>query len=255
LDNSRVKGTSTYVMGENKTNDNLKVAKLENSVILYEEDYMEQYEGYDPNSPENHIMFSLAVDTYREQSLSFASLTQNQFRERAMRKDLGVRQAGLVVLWQTTMPSVLVETGFITNRAEEKYLSSEYGQNIIASAIFRAFRTYKQKIDKKSNFSAPAAKPKPIEKPAESEENIRFYVQVMSLPEKRPENDPIFRGIDVKPIKIGNSYKYVTGETADPDQAIVNQRKIREKFPEAFVVAFKGDDRISFSQAVKAINP
>jgi N-acetylmuramoyl-L-alanine amidase len=105
----KAEGTETYAMGLHKSEDNLEVAKLENSVILMEEDYTTNYENFDPNSAESYIAISLLQNIHLEQSLEFASYIQNQFRERAKRKDRGVKQAGFLVLWQTTMPSVLVE--------------------------------------------------------------------------------------------------------------------------------------------------
>jgi len=141
-------GTSTYVMGLHKSDENMEVAATENSVILKELNYEQKYSGIDPSSPETYIILNLYQNAYLDQSLLLAEEIQNQFETRAGRKNGGVRQAGLLVLWKTTMPSVLIETGFISNRNEEKFLNSTYGQEIIASAIFRAFRDYKNKIEK-----------------------------------------------------------------------------------------------------------
>ena len=132
---------------------NLRVAMKENSVITFEENYETKYEGYDPNSVESFIIFSLMQNTYLKQSTEFASLLQQQFRDRVGRKDRGVRQAGFLVLWRTTMPSVLVELGYVSNTEEEKFLMSEQGQDYLASAIFRAFRDYKQSIDSRSGLT------------------------------------------------------------------------------------------------------
>ncbi|MBE0668162.1 MAG: N-acetylmuramoyl-L-alanine amidase, partial [Bacteroidales bacterium] len=139
-------GAETFVLGQSMDDANLKVAMKENSVITFEEDYQTKYEGYDPNSVESFIIFSLMQNTYLKQSTEFASLIQYQFRDRVGRFDRGVKQAGLVVLWRSTMPSVLVELGFITHPEEEKFLLSESGQDYLASAIFRAFRDYKNSI-------------------------------------------------------------------------------------------------------------
>ena len=140
--NKSVHGAQTYVMGLHKSEDNLKLAVKENSAILYEDNYTEKYQGYDPNSPETYIIMSLFQSAYRDMSLDLAEKIQNQFKDRAGRRDMGVKQAGFLVLWQTTMPSVLIEVGFITNKSEEAYLNTEYGQDIIASAIYRAIRDY-----------------------------------------------------------------------------------------------------------------
>ncbi|MBN2663575.1 MAG: N-acetylmuramoyl-L-alanine amidase [Bacteroidales bacterium] len=142
VSNKNVQGTETYVMGLHKSDDNLAVAKLENSAIFYEKNYMNSYNGYDPNSPATFIVLNLFQNAYLDMSLTLAEKLQTQFRDHARRKDLGVKQAGFLVLWQTTMPSVLIEVGFISNGAEEIYLNSNYGQEIIASAIYRAIRDY-----------------------------------------------------------------------------------------------------------------
>jgi N-acetylmuramoyl-L-alanine amidase len=144
---SRPFGTESFVMGLHKTAGNLEVAKKENSVITYEENYKTKYEGFDPNDVESYIMISLVQDTYLEYSLEAASLVQQQFRDRTMRKDRGVSQAGFLVLWKTSTPSILIETGFISNPKEEEYLMSEQGQDYLSSAIFRAFRNYKASIE------------------------------------------------------------------------------------------------------------
>lgn len=141
-------GTETFVMGLHKSNANLEVAKLENAAMLLEDDYAARYEGYDPNSPESHIIFSLYQNIYREKSLSFASLIQEQFTQKTKLFNRGVKEAGFLVLYKTAMPGVLVEAGFLSNPEEEKFLTSENGQNLIASSIFRAFRTYKHMIER-----------------------------------------------------------------------------------------------------------
>ncbi len=155
-ESSRAYGTETFAMGLHKTQGNLEVAMKENAAILLEEDYSAKYEGFEPNSSESYIIFSLTQDTYLEQSLEYASFVQGEFEHKALRKNRGVKQAGFIVLWKTSMPSVLVEAGFITNPTEEKYLMSNQGQDYLASAIYRAFKSYKNTIEKKSSFVASA---------------------------------------------------------------------------------------------------
>ncbi len=140
--NTRVSGTETYVMGLHKTDDNLKLAVTENSSIFYEKHYKTSYSGYNPQSPETYIVMNLFQSVYQQKSIQLAEKVQEQFRTRAGRRDKGVKQAGFLVLWQTTMPSVLVEVGFVSNLAEERFLSEDYGQSIIASAIYRAVKEY-----------------------------------------------------------------------------------------------------------------
>ncbi len=140
-------GTETYVMGLHKDKSNFEVAKRENSVILMDENYEERYEGFDPSSPESYILFAINQSAYQENSLRFAAKVESQFKTRVGRSSRGVKQAGFMVLWKTTMPSVLIETGFLSNMNEEKYLGSENGQDLIASGIYRAFKEYKAEIE------------------------------------------------------------------------------------------------------------
>jgi len=147
ISNPRVKGTETYVMGIHKNDDNLAVAQRENSFITQETGYQENYDGFDPNSPESYILFSLYQSAFQESSLKLATNIETQFRDRANRKSRGVKSAGFVVLWQTSMPSVLVETGFLSNPQEERELNDELYQEYIASAIFRAVRDYKKELE------------------------------------------------------------------------------------------------------------
>ena len=159
ISNSSVYGTETYAMGTHVATKNLsarkeeqhveeETIKRENEVILEEENFEENYDGYDPNDPATHIIFELFQSEYMEQSLLLASKIQDQFETRVKRKNRGVKQAGFVVLYKTTMPSVLVETGFLSNSKERAYLNSDEGQTYLASGIYRAFSEYKTEIEK-----------------------------------------------------------------------------------------------------------
>lgn len=141
-------GTESYVMGLHKSEANLSVAQAENASILLEDNYNVRYDGFDPSSTEGYIFFSMLQNAYIDQSLGLATSVQKHFKERVNMFDRGVKQAGFLVLYKTTMPSVLIETGFISNSKEEKLLASDEGQTYIASAIFRAVRDYKASIEK-----------------------------------------------------------------------------------------------------------
>lgn len=145
--NPSVYGTETYVMGIQNTGRNFEVAKRENSVILLEENYEERYDGFDPQSPESYILFSLTQSAYQERSIRLAGLIEDQFKTRVGRKSRGVKQSSLLVLWRSAMPSVLVELGYLSNPKEEKDLNDELNQVYMASGIFRAFREYKEEIE------------------------------------------------------------------------------------------------------------
>ncbi len=142
-----VYGTETYTMGLHKTEGNLDVARRENSVILQEANYQRTYKGFDPNSPLAHIMLANYQHAFMGSSIRFAQKLEHSFRRNGGRASRGVKQAGFLVLWRTTMPSVLIETGYLTNTDEEQFLSSSDGQEAMAQAIYKAFVQYKSEIE------------------------------------------------------------------------------------------------------------
>ncbi|HLL97024.1 MAG TPA: N-acetylmuramoyl-L-alanine amidase [Spirosoma sp.] len=144
---SRVYGTETYTLGLHRTQSNLDVARRENAVILQEKNYQQTYKGFNPNSPLATIMLANYQHAFMASSINFAEKVERSFRRSAERKSNGVKQAGFIVLWKTTMPSVLIESGYLTNPAEELYLKSDAGQEQIASAIYKAFVQYKEEIE------------------------------------------------------------------------------------------------------------
>jgi N-acetylmuramoyl-L-alanine amidase len=142
------KGTETYVMGLHKTKGNFEVSKRENQSILLEKGHKESYDDFDPNSDESYIVLSLMQNAYRKQSLDLAGRIQNKIEQKKIRKNLGVKEAGFVVLWKTTMPSVLVETGFLSNPDDKKYLTSKEGKNKLAESIFDSINELKSNLEK-----------------------------------------------------------------------------------------------------------
>ncbi len=256
------KGTLTLVLGQHRADENFDVAVRENSVILLEEDYETRYEGFNPKSTESHIMFSLMQKTYFKQSIEFGDFVQDQFRDRAGRKDLGVREQGLLVLAQTSMPGVLVETGFITNPDEEKFLMSKYGQELISSAIYRGFKEYKEEIDRRSNLSVVMVEELP-ESNEESLDNqniiepdqIVFSIQVASSKNKIPTDPSSFKGYKgVRILSDGRWYKYLIGSGVSYHTALEKCNEIKADFPDAFVVASKNDKLVPLKDALQEIN-
>ncbi len=146
--NTDAHGTETYVLGLHRTEANMKVAKKENSVILMEEDYKTRYENFDPKSPESYIALELMQSEFLDQSLDFAAMAQKHFEREGGRHNRGVKQAGFLVLYKTTMPSVLVELGFLSNASDKKFLVSEKGQDQLARSLFNALKDYKTAMDR-----------------------------------------------------------------------------------------------------------
>jgi N-acetylmuramoyl-L-alanine amidase len=261
---SSSRGTLTLVLGQHRADENFDVAVRENSVILLEDDYETRYEGFDPKSTESYIMFSLMQKTYFKQSIEFGAFVQDQFRERAQRNDLGVREQGIYVLAQTAMPGVLVETGFISNSEEERYLMSEQGQDIIASAIYRGFRDYKEEIDRRSNLSVqmksdPEIALSPDPGPASDksgEQSVIFCIQVASSRNRTSTDPASFKGYDdVLVVQDGKWFKYMVGRETAYKDAVDRCALVKKDFPDAFIVAIKGGKLIPLGEAIEEINP
>ncbi len=254
-----VMGPETYIMGYTKEQANLEIAMTENSVMLREDDYSTKYEGFDPKSSESYIMFSLTQKVFHEQSTDLASKIQQQFRERVKRNDRDVKQAGFWVLYNTKMPSVLIETGFITNPSEEKYLNSKDGQNYIASSISMACMDYLNTIDSRSNMTSEKKNDPDqdtdtllITDTINYQDEISFKIQVTSSANKieiKPEN---FNGLsDVTEIKSGGRFKYTSGLFTDFSDAVGYRKKIETYYPDAFVVAIKDNKIVPLQQALE----
>lgn len=173
-----VRGSETYVLGLHRAADNLEVAKRENASILLEENYQANYAGYDPNSAENHIIMSLFQNAFLEQSINFAEKVEHHIKHGAIGKSRGVKQAGFLVLRETAMPSVLIESGYLSNQTDDQYLQGAYGQQQIAQAIFRAFKDYKNEIESNSirSNTALATVPAPIQQQIIRAENRQTII-------------------------------------------------------------------------------
>lgn len=168
-ENKAAFGTETFVMGLHKTEESLKAAMRENATIFLEKDYEKTYQGFDPKDPDTYIILSMRENAYLDQSISLAKKVQDQFRVRVGRKDRGVKQAGHYVTSFTNMPAILVELGFLTNSEEEDFLHSDDGKTYMASAIYRAFKEFKEKADGKKGTSNPEVAPIAEPTPAKAE--------------------------------------------------------------------------------------
>ena len=248
------RGCGTYVMGMHKTEESLNSAMRENASIFKEDNYEDNYDGFDPNDPDTYIALSLRQNVFLDNSLQLGSLIQNQFRDKVGRKDRGVRQAGYYVISFTSMPSVLVELGFLTNPNEEDFLQSEDGRTYMASALFRAFRDYRD-IHKPQITNEPIVEPETETKPQQAD-GVTFSVQIASSPTELDKSDPVFRGLqNVDMYLSGGQYKYTTGLFGIAEDAHVKKRELRERgFSGAFVAAFKDGKRVPMSSILPQIN-
>lgn len=270
VEQNYVYGTETFVLGQHRSQDNLEVAKKENSVILLEDDYTSTYEGFDPNSSESYIMFELVQDEYKEQSISLANIVQNEFRERAQRKDRSVKEAGFLVLRRTTMPGVLIETGFLSNATERNYLNSENGRKNMALAIFRAFKAYKTDVEQKSSFHLvtddvkPKPVPRPIPEPKENtaqstdakskdiKKDLYYSVQIAALKKKLNPSPKNFEGLtNVFRVDSPKLSRYFSGKFQSLKEAESELDLVKKKYPSAFTVAFHNNQLISVKMALK----
>ena len=251
--NTKPFGTETFAMGLHKSQGNLEVAQKENSVIVMEQDYNTKYEGFDPSSAESYIIFSLMQNVYLDKSLKLASMVQDEFREKAKRADRGVKQAGFLVLWHTKMPSVLIETGFISNEEEEKYLMSANGQDYLASAIYRAIRDYFASLEDEEREVKKATTVTQDDTEASPDENELCYrLQVATTSAPVPNPTEKFPGKpDIFEYKDGNKYKYMIGRFATLNEASAYKKTISAEYPDAFIVPFSNGKKISMNEAKK----
>nr|WP_321409652.1 N-acetylmuramoyl-L-alanine amidase [uncultured Carboxylicivirga sp.] len=244
-----ITGAETFVLGLHRTEENLEVAKKENSVIVLEEDYSTTYEGFDPNSPESYIIFELMQNVHLDQSIHVASLVQNQFHSRVGRNDRGVKQAGFLVLREAAMPSVLVELGFLSNNKEEKFIASEEGKTYMASALYRAIRDYKTEHDEKSKMQDL------IQAKIKAKNEVYYRIQVASSKAQIKTGNKIYKKFeDLWEYKEGEYFKYTTRCVSDYNEIVEQLKAVKKDVHDAFVVAFQNDQKINVSDARKITN-
>ena len=285
-DASSAAGTSTWVMGLENSEENLKVTMRENEAVIYEEDYSTKDESYDPEDPASYITFSLIQSGSFEQSMQFAEIIQNHFGRDLPMKNLGARQkmrgeSSIRVLWNTSMPAVLTEIGFMSNAQDRAYITTAKGQNAAARSLFNAFSEYKSKTEGLANViilkeqaipdaepkvqSVPssqetaAAKPAAVaEKPAVTDVKpspaaggIKFYIQIVSLSKPKNINSADFKSYrgKVTEIKANGMYKYLVGGYAGFEEAVRKLTEVKREFKDAFVVAFDGDSPVKLDEA------
>ena len=245
-------GCETFIMGANKSASNMEVCKIENSVVLLEEDYSTKYQGYDPNDPESAIFFNLMQNAFFEQSLIFADLCQKNLRKSPIPTNRGIKQGGLLVLWRTTMPSVLVELGFITNASDRNVLGTKSKRGELASALFNAFEQFKNQYEgqievdlssitiqegseyEEESNEAPATVSKPV--------NDAYYaVQIFAVSKNLKDGAAEFKGEkNIGRFSSGSLIKYTVGHYDTEAQANKQLPALQKKFKGAFVVKIEG---------------
>lgn len=255
-------GTETYVLGLHRTESQEAVATRENATIHLEEDGGKKYADFQM-TPDAIIARQIQLSVFLDQSISFADKLQAEFKAIG-RFDRGVKQAGFLVLYKTTMPSVLIETGFLTNPTEEKFLSDSTTQRKMANAMFTAFKKYKNELegveeqvetDAQNIENTTVVEPvKPVKpnQPQDKKDAVIFRVQVETATDPIPLTDKKFKGYSVYEYKHDGLYKYTFGNFENDVKAATEyQLKLREQgYPHAFVVAFLNGERINLQKAI-----
>jgi N-acetylmuramoyl-L-alanine amidase len=278
--NTAADGTETYVMGLSKLASNLEVAKKENSVITKEKDYKQKYDGFDPNSPESLLGFTLMQEEYLDNSINLASKIEEQFGKLGKKlRQGGVKQERFMVLHKAYMPRVLVEMGFISNPIEGEILNSEEGQDELADAIANAIISYRNENFGDGNLPIKELKPSkrvvvkqvkdtifktpPVEKVTETKQDelkkedksngIIYKVQIGTSPKKVALESKNFKGLEpISMNELNKSFVYLYGETTDMQEAKQFLATAKSKgYTTAFIVPFKNGQKISLQEALK----
>lgn len=296
------RGFETYTLGMHRAKDNLDVAMRENSVISMEKDYKQTYQGFDPKSSESYIIFEFIQGKNMERSVELARMIQRKVCDNANRPDKGVHQAGFLVLRETSMPSCLIELGFITTPDEERILNNTDRVNDIAKSIYDGFAQYRNKYDKrvtvpyrplqsgdveelKEQESQHQVEPqrkneaqkkvevlKKTEALKRTEPQKKAEVQKRVVAQKKPEpkdapvfklqifvsdrilrkGDAHFKGeTDYESFREGNLVKYTMGASSNYNEIYRLRKSLQQKFPEAFIIAFKNGQKYDVNQAIR----
>lgn len=276
-DNKSASGVETFVMGLHKTESNMAVAKKENAAMLLENDYKNKYDGFNPNSPESYVIFSLYASAYLNNSALFASKVQHNLVKTTKFKDRHVQQAGFWVLHKVAMPSILIELGFISNKDEETVLNSSASQKSMATSICNAFIEYKNQIEGLNKPTLPVDKVEPVPNndteeadttqkvetpnPESSNQNntqsvdkVRFKVQIHTSSTELSLKDKKFAGLkNVGKYYENSVWKYTVGDETSIEAAKKILASVKTKFPDAFIIAFNGTKKIPISEAQKLL--
>ncbi len=284
------RGLETYTMGMRRSDEKLSAAKRENSVIMIEKDYKEHYEGYDPNSPESTIMFEFMHDKNMSRSVELAQYVQSSVCSIAKRPNKGVKQDVFLVLRETSMPACLIELGFITTPDEEKFLNNKSNIDKMARGIYEAFAKYKAKYDKDITVPYDAKSDDKIEVPSivppendetddrndkpeklkkttkkeiktveeavdnEDENSGRpiFKVQILASSKRLAAGNSNFKGLDgIDSYEENGLIKYTYGSSTDYNEIYRLRKSILDKFPQAFIIAFKNGGKMNVNQAIR----
>jgi N-acetylmuramoyl-L-alanine amidase len=266
--NIAASGNETYVMGITRNASNLEVAKLENSVVTLEDNYEIKYEGFDPKSPESVIGISILQEEYRELSVELAAKVQQAFTKKTSSKNRGVKEAGFLVLRKITMPRVLIEMGFVSNKEEGAFLNSENGQNKLAEAIANSILEYKKEYfiashavvedkieDKVEKSTAEVVKNDEVktDKTKSNSDSIIFKIQISASSRNLETTPSNFKGLkNISKQKGSVIFKYYYEETKSYEEAKKYLAEAKEKgFDSAFIVPFKNGVQIKISEALK----
>ena len=250
---SKVFGAGTFVLGLNENERNFKVAQKENSEIFLEENYEKNYDGFNPNDPESVISLLLMQQTYLDQSIIAANSIQKSFVSNLKRKDRTVKQAGFVVLKYTYMPSVLVETGFLTNSSEGAYLNSSKGQANMADALAKAIINYRDDRNASFQKTTLAKESNKIEKSNKLNEQLVFKVQIAASKKKLDLKPYNFKGLkSISRIKNERLFRYYYGSTTSYEKAKkLAQFAKKQGYKNALIVPFLGNSKITISEALR----
>ena len=282
VDDKRAHGIETFVMGLHKTEANLAVAKRENASILREKNYENNYDGFNPQSTEAYIIFSLYSSAYLKNSSILAAKVQENLVQSTRLRDRKVQQAGFWVLYRVAMPSILVELGFLSNPTEEAYILKPLSQEIMAVSLYNAFAEYKNILDKtdiptlpiptentststtetkpavtnQNEVKTPQEKETPTEnvKPEDDDQGVYFRIQFMATPDDISVTHKQFQSLEnVKKYHEKNLWKYTCGNAQTFEEIQALFKKVKVSYPDAFIIAFKGNTKITVSEARELI--